>query len=181
MANIADQSDRFLKFQVQPRPLSYEEPPFPALYWPFPVNGPQCTYLYDAEPMWRFTLYWTLIMVGGVHLVASAYACAIQYRNWKLIWIAPLVYAVLGTVEALIAGNVVGGLYVAYDASCSEWCVLIEFLQGGCRVHRGLLPNVYLDTIHMGHHQRTGTDIIVFCNTRWTLAREHRDSNCIAA
>lgn len=110
MADLLNQSYRFLKFQVQPRPLSYEEPPFPALYWPFPVNGPQCTYLYDAEPMWRFTLYWTLIMVGGVHLVAAAYACAIQFRNWKLIWIAPLVYAVLGTVEALIAGNVVGGL-----------------------------------------------------------------------
>ncbi|KAF2164580.1 hypothetical protein M409DRAFT_24976 [Zasmidium cellare ATCC 36951] len=103
-------SYHFLKLQVQPKPLSYEGPPFPSLYWPFPVNGPQCTYLYDAEPMWRFTLYWTLIMVGGVHLVASAYACAVQWRNWKLIWIAPVGYAVLGTVEALIAGNVVGGL-----------------------------------------------------------------------
>lgn len=101
---------RFLKLQVNPKPLAYETPPFPSLYWPFPVNGAQVVYLYDAEPMWRFTLYWTLIIVGGVHLIASGYACAMQWRNWKLIWIAPLIYAVLGTTEALIAGNVVGGL-----------------------------------------------------------------------
>lgn len=62
-------------------------------------------------------------------------------------------------------------------ASWIERYVLIKFLQGGCCVHRRLLPHVYLDTIHMGHHQRTGTDIILFCNTRWTLAREQRDSN----
>lgn len=103
-------SSDFLRLQVNPRPLSNEAPPFPGLYWPFPVNGPQYVYLYDTEPIWRFTLYWTLIFIGGVHLVAAAYACAVQWRNWKLIWVAPLVFAVIGTIEALIAGNVVGGL-----------------------------------------------------------------------
>lgn len=103
-------SDRFLKLQVNPQPLSYEVPPFPSLYWPFPVSGPQNVYLYDAESMWRFTLYWTLVCIGGVHLIAAAYACAMQWRNWKLIWIAPVVYAVIGGIEALIAGCVTGGL-----------------------------------------------------------------------
>lgn len=60
--------------------------------------------------MWRFTLYWTLVCVGGVHLVAATYACAVQWRNWKLIWITPVVYAVIGTIEAIIAGCVTGGL-----------------------------------------------------------------------
>ncbi|CAK4000600.1 sporulation RMD1 [Lecanosticta acicola] len=101
---------RFLKLRVNPKPLSYETPPFPSLYWPFPVDGPQCTYLYDARPMWRFTLYWTLIFVGGVHLFAAAYACVAQWRNWRWIWLSLLGFAFIGTCEALIAGNIVGGL-----------------------------------------------------------------------
>lgn len=101
---------RFLKVIVEPKPLSYEVPPFPSLYWPFPVDGTQTAYLYDAPAMWRFTLYWTLIFVVGVHMAAAGYACAMQYHNWKIIWVVPLVYLIIGGIEALIAGNVVGGL-----------------------------------------------------------------------
>lgn len=103
-------SHHFLRLKVNPKPLAYETPPFPSLYWPFPVDGPQCTYLYDAHAIWRYTLYWTLICVGGVHIIASAYACGVQWRNWKLIWIAPVVFAVIGTCEAVIAGSITGGL-----------------------------------------------------------------------
>ncbi|KAK4623778.1 hypothetical protein CLAFUW4_06067 [Fulvia fulva] len=106
-------SHQFLKLQVNPKPLRYEDPPFPSLYWPFPVDGLQNNYLYNAEPMWRFTLYWSLVCVGGVHLIAGAYACAVQRRNWKLIWITPILYTAIGTIEALIAGNAVGGLLAA--------------------------------------------------------------------
>lgn len=60
--------------------------------------------------MWRFTLYWTLICVVGVHMAAAGYACVMQYRNWKIIWVVPVVYLIIGGIEALIAGNVVGGL-----------------------------------------------------------------------
>lgn len=91
-------------------PLSYTPPQFPGLYWPFPIGGTQVSYLYYASDMWRFTLYWTYIDIIGVHLVASAYACLIQWRNWKVIWIVPIIYAIIGGIEATIAGNVVGGL-----------------------------------------------------------------------
>jgi hypothetical protein len=101
---------RFLKTIVDPRPLSYEPPPFPSLYWPFPVDGTQTTYLYDAYSMWRFTFFWTLICVVGVHMAAAGYTCVIQYRNWKVIWVVPIVYVIIGGIEAMIAGNVVGGL-----------------------------------------------------------------------
>jgi hypothetical protein len=40
------------------------------------------------------------------------YAMMIQWRNWKLIWITPVVFGLVGGVEALIAGSVVGGVYV---------------------------------------------------------------------
>lgn len=74
------------------------------------MSGAQTVYLYDAESMWLFTLYWTLICVTGVHLIAAGYACVIQYQNWKIIWVVPIIYVVIGGIEALIAGNVVGGL-----------------------------------------------------------------------
>ena len=103
-------SNDFLRTVVDPKPLSYNPPPFPSLYWPFPVSGTQTAYLYDAHSMWLFTLYWTLICVVGVHMCAAGYACMIQYKNWKVIWVVPIVYVIIGGIEAVIAGNVVGGL-----------------------------------------------------------------------
>jgi hypothetical protein len=100
----------FLKTIVDPRPLSYEPPQFPGLYWPFPVSGTQTVYLYDAWSMFRFTLLWTLMDVIGIHLIAAMYAMAVQWRNWKLIWITPVVFGIIGGIEALIAGSVVGGV-----------------------------------------------------------------------
>jgi hypothetical protein len=48
-----------------------------------------------------------------------------QWRNWKLIWIAPIVFGTIGAIEALIAGNVVGGLlsgvYTAGYFRMSTW------------------------------------------------------------
>lgn len=55
-------------------------------------------------------MLWTILIVVAVHLVAAAYAMAVQWRNWKIIWIVPFVFCLIGGVEALIAGNVVGGL-----------------------------------------------------------------------
>lgn len=95
---------------VDPRPLSYSPPAFPALYWPFPVSGEQTNYLYDAWSMFRFTLLWTLIDVIGIHLVAAGYAMMVQWRNWKFIWITPIVFGIIGGIEALISGAVVGGM-----------------------------------------------------------------------
>ncbi|QIW99956.1 hypothetical protein AMS68_005474 [Peltaster fructicola] len=103
-------SNNFLKTQVNTRPLSYEAPPFPSLYWPIPVYGPQSQYLWDATTIWRFTLLWTLIDVIGIHLLAAGYAMVIQWRNWKFIWITPIIFGLVGGIEAVIAGNVVGGL-----------------------------------------------------------------------
>ena len=106
----SDTKNNFLKTVVDPRPLSYTPPKFPSLYWPFPVSGTQTVYLYDAWTMFRFTLLWTLVDVIGIHLIDAMYAMAIQWRNWKLIWIAPVVFGIIGGIEALIAGSVVGGV-----------------------------------------------------------------------
>ncbi|KAK5002504.1 hypothetical protein BJ546DRAFT_1057592 [Cryomyces antarcticus] len=72
----------FFKQVANTAPLDYISPPFPSLYWPFPVQGYQANYLYYARDVWRYTLTWTLIFYGAVHIVASGYAVAFV---WALI------------------------------------------------------------------------------------------------
>lgn len=60
--------------------------------------------------MWLYTLNWTLICVIGVHMIAAMWAIMNQLKNWKIIWIVPIIYMVIGGIEALIAGCVTGGL-----------------------------------------------------------------------
>jgi cytochrome b561 len=91
-------------------PLGYETPPFPSLYWPLPVGATESFYLYRPEDILRFTIYWTLLLVGGIHLITALWACIVQWRNWKMIWITLPLFGFVGGVEALISGSIVGGL-----------------------------------------------------------------------
>ena len=91
-------------------PLGYTTPPFPSLYWPLPAGTTQSFYLYRPDDILRFTVYWTLLLVGGIHFITALWACVVQWRNWKLIWIALPVFSFVGGVEALVAGAIVGGL-----------------------------------------------------------------------
>ena len=90
--------------------IGYTTPPFPSLYWPLPAGTTQSFYLYRPDDILRFTVYWTLLLVGGIHFITALWACVVQWRNWKLIWIALPVFSFVGGVEALVAGAIVGGL-----------------------------------------------------------------------
>ncbi|KAL8674424.1 MAG: hypothetical protein Q9168_001157 [Polycauliona sp. 1 TL-2023] len=102
---------------------------FPALYWPISVLPGEPQYLYTVQDAWRFTLFWTLIMFEVCHLVASSYALAVQWRNWKAMFGVVLVYLALAGVEALMAGSVVGlllgAVYKAGDFRMSTWIPFI--------------------------------------------------------
>ncbi|KAF2751144.1 integral membrane protein [Sporormia fimetaria CBS 119925] len=95
----------------------------------YPVGANKSYHLYDPTDIWRFTLLWTLLLFGVVHLVVALWACAIQWRNWKLIWITPIVFVVIGGLEALIAGSIVGGLlggiYQSGYFKMSTWIPLV--------------------------------------------------------
>jgi hypothetical protein len=84
-------------------PPGYTTPEFPSLYWPLPVGASRAYYLYQPGDIVRFTVYW-------IHLIVALWACIIQWRNWKLIWIAPALFVIIGGIEALVSGAIVGGL-----------------------------------------------------------------------
>ncbi|KAF2819378.1 hypothetical protein CC86DRAFT_413075 [Ophiobolus disseminans] len=110
-------------------PAGYSTPAFPSLYWPLPPGAATPYYLYNPNDILRFTIYWTLLLVGGIHLIVGLWACVIQWRNWKLIWIAPALFAAVGGIEALVSGSIVGGLLGGvYQAGYFEMSTWIPFV-----------------------------------------------------
>ena len=96
----------------QPIPPGYTTPPFPSLYWFVNGKADEPRYLYRMRDIWRFTLFWTIIIYELCHVAASAYAVIVQRRNWKIMWVVPLVYMISAGIEAVLAGTVVGLMYV---------------------------------------------------------------------
>lgn len=94
---------------------NYTVPPFPSLFWP-----PQAAtvILYELDEMWKFTLFWTIILYGLFHLGAVGVAVLMQggkrMSSWKYLWLVPLIYAFIAGAEALIAGTLVGLMFVSF-------------------------------------------------------------------
>jgi hypothetical protein len=89
-------------------PINYQVPPFPSLYDIFPTDQGKAQYLYYIQDIWRFTLFWTLIFYAVTHLAVAVWAVFMQCRNWKTCWVVPVIYAVIGSLEALITGSIIG-------------------------------------------------------------------------
>ncbi|KAL2156004.1 hypothetical protein VTH82DRAFT_748 [Thermothelomyces myriococcoides] len=117
-------------------PADYTVPPFPSLFWP-----PQSAkvILYELDEMWKFTLFWTLILYGLFHLGAVGVAVLMQggkrMSSWKYLWLIPVVYALIAGAEALIAGTlvglIVGATYLVGGFYMSTW---IPFVWGWVNV-----------------------------------------------
>ena len=110
----------------QPLPPSYSTPSFPSLYWFVNAKADEPQYLYHLSDIWRFTLFWTLIVFELSHVAASTYAVIVQWRNWKIMWIVPLVYMIAAGIEAVLAGTVVGLMYVKARTCLFPWACLYQ-------------------------------------------------------
>lgn len=84
----------------------YQVPPFPSLYWPIQTAHDAPVHLYYTFDIWRFTLYWTLILFAGFHLASGVYAFFMMPS--KLSLGVPLLFAIVGGIEATMAGSIVG-------------------------------------------------------------------------
>ena len=120
--------------KTTPVPPKYSTPPFPSLYWlvgPSDVVKP--AYLYHNSDIWRFTLFWTIIIYEAVHLTVGFYALGMVWwssrdglkparkkhngeeggigtkvKKLRILWTVPIIYALVAGVEAVLAGSVVG-------------------------------------------------------------------------
>ncbi|KAI9788124.1 MAG: hypothetical protein M1833_003123 [Piccolia ochrophora] len=112
-----------------PAPIDYITPDFPSLYWPFNARARTAQYLYYASDIWRFTTIWTFLIYAAVYVTASSYAVMVQLRNWKFVWMVPLIYAIVGGLEAVLAGSVVGLILGAvYNAGFFKMSTWIPFI-----------------------------------------------------
>lgn len=99
---------RFLLLDAMIVNGDYDVPPFPSLYSPIgPLRG-ESKYLAYTHDVWRFTLFWTLLLYGAAHLIVALCAVYTQWRSWKIIWAVPVLYLLVATLEALLAGSLVG-------------------------------------------------------------------------
>ncbi|KAL4778311.1 hypothetical protein BJX76DRAFT_362855 [Aspergillus varians] len=116
-------------------PINYVTPPFPSLYDPFPGHANITHYLYHTGDIWRFTLYWTMLFYVSFHLAVAACALVMQGRNWRIGLAVPVVYAVFGGIEALLAGSIVGGMLGSvYEAGNFRMSTWIPIIWGGVNV-----------------------------------------------
>lgn len=57
-------------------PIGYTTPSFPSLYWPLGPNRPkyQQLYLYYSIDIWKFTLFWFVILWGAIYCIVGLMA-----------------------------------------------------------------------------------------------------------
>lgn len=98
-------------------PDGYTAPPFPSLVWELtdPTERKERSLFY-VKDIWAFTVLWTVIIYAGFHLGAAGIAVAMhghKRSGWKVLWAIPLVYLFVAAAQGLLAGSVVGLVYVA--------------------------------------------------------------------
>ena len=100
-----------------PRPPGYNTPEFPSLnVHTLYDRTPQRLYtLFYIQDVWRFTLIWTLIVYALFHLGAvliAVFTHGYKKSSWRYWWAVPVVYLVMAGFEALLAGSIIGLVYV---------------------------------------------------------------------
>ncbi|CCX05087.1 Similar to Uncharacterized protein YPR153W; acc. no. Q06537 [Pyronema omphalodes CBS 100304] len=108
-------------------PLGYTAPPFPSLYWPIKPLPGTSVYLYETDDIWRFTLYWSLILFAGFHLASGIYAFCMMPSKMSLG--IPIVFAIVGGMQATMAGSlvgvIIGAVFKAGHFRMSTWIPLV--------------------------------------------------------
>jgi len=89
-----------------PIPANYTTPSFPSLYWPISPSPDEPQFLYYSNDIWHFTLLWTLALYAGFHLASGVYAFFMMPSKMSLG--IPVVFAIVGGIEATMAGSIVG-------------------------------------------------------------------------
>lgn len=123
----------------------YIAPDFPSLFWP---PHKSTVKLEELDEMWKFTLFWTLILYGLFHLGAVGVAVLMQVgkrrSNWTYLWVVPLVYAFIAGAEALVAGSLVGLMFVSLPNQPPFRCLLTSNSVGAVYLAGGFTMSTWI-------------------------------------
>ncbi|KAK9479854.1 hypothetical protein V1514DRAFT_304182 [Lipomyces japonicus] len=110
-------------------PLGYVTPDFPSLKWPTGRRLDSQYYLYYRYDIWKFTLFWTLILYAVAHGVAALWAVLMNRRVKSAVVFS--IYLGVGLIEALISGSIIGAILgLIYTAGLFTMSTWIPFVWG---------------------------------------------------
>lgn len=88
-------------------PLGYVTPKFPSLYWPINNDKFNVSYLYYTKDIWKFTLYWSLILFCAVYGASGLIAGYSHRTPTGRLWIIAL-YLLIGGIQGFLSGTAGG-------------------------------------------------------------------------
>ncbi|KAK9470325.1 uncharacterized protein V1510DRAFT_405149 [Dipodascopsis tothii] len=128
-------------------PAGYETPPFPSLRWPTSNTFETYNYLYYKSDVWKFTLYWTMIMYAGFYGVAALWA-ALMGRKLVQGGITVGVYLAVGGAMAFLSGSIVGAiLALVYSAGSFIMSTWIPFVWGVVQIFTLVMSSYSMSSI----------------------------------
>ncbi|KAI5965261.1 uncharacterized protein KGF55_001481 [Candida pseudojiufengensis] len=123
-------------------PIGYTTPEFPSIFWPIgPTRQSYLnSYLYYSWDIWRFTVYWSLILSGSLYFcvgslamlssIINNYRHKIPIQSFKIITFifVFLFYIFIGLLKGFIGGAIIGvilaAIYQAGSLTMSCWIPL---------------------------------------------------------
>ncbi|KAI9139190.1 hypothetical protein BKA69DRAFT_685763 [Paraphysoderma sedebokerense] len=115
---------------VSRTPLDYVPPEWPSLYDPLSEDdGTSPRYMYNPNDIFRFTLYWMLLLYSSFYGIAGCWAYIVFLRRSKWAVLFPVLFILIGVATAAVFGTVFGFVLSAvYNAGAFKMSVWTPFL-----------------------------------------------------
>ncbi|CAI5758854.1 unnamed protein product [Candida verbasci] len=123
-------------------PIGYTTPKFPSLFWPVGANRSSYlnSFLYSSWDVWRFTIFWSLLLSGVLYLLVGILASSsslvnkirhnlrIKTHDLLLSVLVIVFYTLVGLIKGFIGGAIIGlilaAIYQAGSLTMSTWLPL---------------------------------------------------------
>ncbi|KAL6452854.1 hypothetical protein SBY92_000198 [Candida maltosa Xu316] len=123
-------------------PIGYTVPKFPSLFWPIGANRSSYlnSFLYFSWDIWRFTVFWSMLLSGGLYAIVGLMAASSSFMNkyrhklkfgpsesMSCVFIM-VFYIFAGLLKGFVGGAIVGvilaAIYQAGSLTMSTWIPL---------------------------------------------------------
>lgn len=107
-------------------PIGYQTPRFPSLQFPVDGNPYESPLLYRMWDIYRFTVFWHLIIWTGAHVIVGSIGSLGSRKQTVLMLLS--IYLTIGALYAFSIGSIIGLLLAAvYRAGAMHMTTWIPF------------------------------------------------------